>query len=91
MAPRPREVTVVYRGIPHTFDLLICRHALVQCQVKGELDSMETLAIEVGVSRSTASRFFSGRQTSLAVTLKILDALHLRFEDVAKPQMGDAA
>src|SRR5258708_36144932 len=85
MATRPREVTVFYRGIASQMNLVTCRRALVHCQVRGELDSMESLADKVGVSRSTASRFFSGRPTSLAVTLKILDALHLRFEDAARP------
>lgn len=73
-----------YRGIAYQLDLVRCRHGLVDCQVKGELDSMESLADRVGISRSTASRFFSGRPTSLAVTLKILDALHLTFPDVAQ-------
>jgi transcriptional regulator with XRE-family HTH domain len=75
---------VSYRGIAHQLDLVRCRLGLVDCQVKGELDSMESLAGKVGISRSTASRFFSGRPTSLAVTLKILDALHLTFPDVAQ-------
>lgn len=77
----PKYVRVVYRGIPHVLDLVVCRYALVTCQVEGELESMESLAAKVNVSRSTASRFFSGRQTSLTVTLKILDALHLTFEE----------
>jgi transcriptional regulator with XRE-family HTH domain len=64
-------------------DLVQCRRALVECQVKGELDSMESLANAVGVSRSTASRFFAGKPTSLTVTLRILDTLHLRFDEVA--------
>src|SRR5215467_8159001 len=50
---------------------------------------MEGLAVKVGVSRSTASRFFSGRPTSLKVTLNIMAALHLKFEHVAKPQLDD--
>jgi hypothetical protein len=85
MATRPKEVTVFYRGIAYLLNLVACRRALVGCQVMDELDSMESLANKVGVSRSTASRFFSGRPTSLAVTLRILGALHLRFEDVARP------
>jgi hypothetical protein len=89
MASRPRQVTVWYRGIPYTLDLVRCRRALVDRQVEGELDSMERLAGAVGISRSTASRFFSGRATSLAVTLKILDALHLTFEQVAIPVADD--
>jgi transcriptional regulator with XRE-family HTH domain len=91
MAARPRQVTVWYRGIPYTLDLIRCRRALVTRQVEGELDSMESLAKVVGISRSTASRFFSGRPTSLAVTLRILDALHLKFEDVAAPVVEDQA
>jgi hypothetical protein len=59
----------------------------VDCQVKGEFDSMEQLAAAVSVSRSTASRFFSGRPTSLTVTKRILDALHLKFEDVLTPEI----
>jgi transcriptional regulator with XRE-family HTH domain len=85
MATRPRSVIVWYRGIPYTLDLLRCRRALVQRQIEGDLDSMERLANTVGISRSTASRFFSGRPTSLAVTLRILEALHLTFTDVARP------
>ena len=88
---RPRQVTVWYRGIPYTLDLVCCRRALVARQVDGELDGMESLANAVGVSRSTASRFFSGRQTSLAVTLRILEALQLKFGDAATPSLGDQA
>jgi hypothetical protein len=58
----------------------------VECQVKRELTSIQDLADRTGFSRSTASRFFSGRATSLAVTLKILSTLHLDFDDVAKPE-----
>jgi len=91
MASRPKQVTVLYRGIPYTLDLVRCRRALVSRQVEGELDSMESLANAVGISRSTASRFFSGRPTSLAVTLRILDALHLKFEEVATPVAEEEA
>ncbi len=85
MSTRPRQATVWYRGIPYAIDLVTCRRALVNRQVEGELDSMEGLAKAVGVSRSTASRFFAGRPTSLSVTLKILATLRLKFEEVAKP------
>ena len=91
MASRPRQVTVWFRGIPYTLDLVRCRRALVARQVDGDLDSMESLANAVGISRSTASRFFSGRPTPLAVTLKILEALHLKFEEVATPVVEDQA
>jgi transcriptional regulator with XRE-family HTH domain len=75
---------VRYRGLPYEIDLMRCRRALVERQVAGEFDSMESLADGLGISRSTASRFFSGRGTSLAVLLKMLGALHLTFEDVAR-------
>jgi hypothetical protein len=91
MASRPATVTVWYRGIPYSLNLVRCRRALVDRQVAGELDSMESLAKAVGVSRSTASRFFSGRGTSLTVTLAILKVLKLRFDDVAKPQREEDA
>ena len=91
MASRPTQTMVWYRGIAFMLDLVVCRRALVLRQVKGEFDSMEGLAQAVGVSRSTASRFFSGRPTSLAVTLRMLSALHLRFADVATPVVVDAA
>jgi hypothetical protein len=91
MATRPRRVTVRYRGIPYSLNLVICRRALVARQVDGDLDSMESLADAVVISRSTASRFFSGKPTSLAVTLKILEVLKLKFSDVASPETEDEA
>ena len=90
-AARPRLVTVSYRGMPYTLNLAKCRRALVYRQVEGQLDSIESLAAAVGVSRSTASRFFSGRTTSLAATLKILAVLRLKFEDVTRPEPEDQA
>lgn len=63
----PKYVTVWYRGIPYTLDLVCCRRALVERQVAGELSCMEDLAGAIGISRSTTSRFFSGRPTSLMV------------------------
>ncbi len=84
-ASRPRYVTVWYRGVGYRLDLVRCRRALVDRQIQDGLDSMETLALKIGASRSTVSRFFSGRQTSLKITLEILQALNLAFEDVATP------
>lgn len=92
MADRPRRVSVRYRGVPYSLNLVRCRRALVDCHVRGDFESMEELADGVGVSRSTASRFFSGLPTSLAVTKKILDALGLKFSDALTPESeGDAA
>ena len=89
---RPSQVVVRYHGIPHTLDLLRCRRALVGCQVEDKFTGMESLAGQIRISRSTVSRFFGGRNTSLAVTLKILGALGLQFDDVVKLcDTGDAA
>ena len=82
---RPQTVIASYRGILYEVDLLTCRRALVQRQVEGEHESMESLARACGLSRSTVSRFFSGRPTSLTVMLKILAELRLAFDDVARP------
>jgi transcriptional regulator with XRE-family HTH domain len=88
----PDRITVRYRGTAYTFHLLRCRRALVMSQVDGQFDSMESLANAAGISRSTASRFFAGRSTSLTVTLKILDALRLTFDEVAEPDAsGDGS
>ncbi len=80
---RPDSVAVWYRDIAYDLNLMKCRRALIERQVEGELSSMEGLAESIGISRSTTSRFFSGRATSLAVTLKILTKLGLKFEQVA--------
>jgi hypothetical protein len=76
---------VWYRGIPFILDLVKCRRALVGCQIQGKFDRMEELADACGISRSTASRFFGGRQTSLTVTKKVLAEMGLKFEDVIRP------
>jgi len=89
MTTRPRQARVHYKGLPYVLDLVRCRRALVERQVEGDLDSMGSLAVAVGISRSTASRFFAGRPTSLTVTLRILEALHLKFEEVARLEDHD--
>jgi len=88
---RPGWVIVYYRDTMWKLSLIDCRRSLVRRQIDAEFDSMEQLAQGVGVSRSTASRFFSGRPTSLRVTLAILKALKLEFDDVAKPYDPDEA
>jgi hypothetical protein len=40
-ADRPKRVSVRYRGVPYSLNLVRCRRALVDCQVKGEFDSMD--------------------------------------------------
>ncbi len=79
---RPKRVIVNFDSIDYEMDLTICRQARVRRQVDGEFDSMERLADSVGLSRSTISRFFAGRQMSLKVALAILDKLKLTFDQV---------
>jgi DNA-binding XRE family transcriptional regulator len=68
-----------------------CREALIRCQVDGKLDSIQGMAKELGISRSTASRFFSGKPGSLTITLLILDKLGLHFDDVFRRSDLDGA
>ena len=82
---RPARAVVSFRGFDYEMNVPVCRHALVQRQVDGEFDTMDGLASAIGRSRSTASRFFSGRQMSLTVALAVLDKLKLRFEEVFTP------
>ena len=82
---RPRRAIVSFRGIDYEMNLPVLRLALVRRQVAGEFDSMEQLATAIDYSRSTASRFFAGRQTSLPVALVVLGKLKLKFEDVFTP------
>ena len=86
-AKRPASATLVYRGVPYTLDLMRCRQALVQRQVEGELATMDAAA--AGTSRSIASRFFGGRTVSLDMTLRLLSALRLEFNDVARAREAD--
>ena len=85
---RPTEAIVIYRGSPWRIDLVRCRRALVHRQVDGLYHNMASLAAAANVSRSTASRFFSGKSTSVTATLRILKALKLEFADVATPVDG---
>jgi hypothetical protein len=78
----PRRAVVNFDGVDYEMNVLACRHALVRRRVDGEFPSMQGLADSVGRSRSTVSRFFGGRQTSLPVALTILGSLQLGFGDV---------
>jgi DNA-binding XRE family transcriptional regulator len=82
-----RRTIVNFRGIDHEMNLSVLRLALVHRQVDGDFDSMEGLAEAIGISRSTVSRFFAGRPTSLTVALAVLDKLKLKFEEVFTPTL----
>jgi hypothetical protein len=79
---------VYYRGIPHELDLAACNRALVKREVEGAFASVAGLAKVAKVSRSTATRFLGGRRTSLGVALRMVAALGLCFEEVARPVDG---
>lgn len=87
----PTSVIIRPNGVLFELDLIACRRALARRQVDGDFDSIEGLAKTVGCSRSTASRFFSGRPTSLKLVLATLAVLKLRFEDVARPWTSDVS
>jgi transcriptional regulator with XRE-family HTH domain len=82
---RPNTVIVEFCGVPHSLDLLACRRALVRHQVEGEFFTLAALGVATGISRSTVSRFFSGRVEYLPTVLKVLAALGLSFDEVATP------
>ena len=85
----PAVATVIYKGMPYMLDLHRCRRALILRQVEGELGGLTEVAAKAGMSRSIASRFFSGRRTSLRAALRILAILRLDFTDVARPAEKD--
>ena len=73
---------VSFEGVKYEMDRHAIRVALVHRQVAGEFHTKEELADAVGCSRSTISRYLSGRSGSLAVALRVLEKLQLRFDDV---------
>jgi transcriptional regulator with XRE-family HTH domain len=79
-----RGLPIVYfRCEAHEMDDRACRVALLRRQVdRKAADSMQGLADELGISRSTASRWFRGQPGSLPMTLRMLDKLGLRFDEV---------
>lgn len=80
-----RYSIIWFRGAPYLVDRILCRKALVRRQLEGELDNMTSLAVAASVSRSTASRMFSGRSVSLAALLRMLKVLRLEFDEVCTP------
>ena len=75
-------VIVFYRNLPHIMNMRVLNRAMRDKQIARDFDSIEGLAVRIKCSRSTVSRFFSGRNTSLAITLRILEALDLDFGQV---------
>jgi len=80
---------VRFENVAYTMNTTVVRVALVRQQCEGLFHVRQELADAVGASRSTVSRFISGKPVSLQLTLKILDKLDLRFEDVFTRQESD--
>jgi hypothetical protein len=85
----PAVAAVTFKGVPYMLDLHRCRRALILGEVEVEFDGLTEVAAKAGMSRSTASRFFSGRRTSLWAALRVLAVLRLDFTDVARPAEKD--
>ncbi len=82
---RRRSASAIYwfDGYPFRVDLAAIDRALFARIVAGKYKSREHFAESFGRSRSTVSRFFSGRGAGLPVFLEILNELELKFDDVA--------
>ncbi len=88
---RGHRAVVRFEGIAYEMDLRVLRVALVHRQVQGEFHRKEQLAEAVGCSRSTVSRFLSGRDVSLQIALAVLKALHVRFDEVYRRCADDGS
>ena len=71
---------------PRQLDLDMMRRAITRLVIAGRLgdQTMEDLGQRAGMSRSTVSRIFSGRVTSLRKLRAMLVVLGLTFDDVVR-------
>src|SRR5215831_7271703 len=86
---RPASVILAFGGHPHRVDLAAIERGFFAQVVAGKYDSREDIAKAIGRSRSTVSRLFGGRSTSVRVFLEVVNELGLMFEDVATPVRED--
>ena len=86
---RPTSTVVSFYGRPHRINLDAIERRFLRHVVEGRYSDKAGFAKEIGLSRSTLSRFLRGRQTSLKIVLRVLRALELKFDDVATPLDGD--
>ncbi len=75
------RVVVRFNGVDYEMDLTAVQLALTRRQVEGEFHRKEQLSEAEGRSRSTVSRWFAGKPTSLPVALSLLEKLGLSFDD----------
>lgn len=76
---------MIFGGHPYWFDAGRCWRRYIELLVGGDVSGLDDLAVNVGVSRSTVSRFLSGRSTAPITVRRMLNDLGLRFEDVFEP------
>ena len=81
----PRWAIVNFEHRPYVLDLDAMRRAIVRGQLAGKFGHRDELAAKAEVSRSSLSRCVMGRTTSLALTVRILNCLHLEFDAVCQP------
>ena len=74
-----------FDGHPYRFHVAELERAFFRGVVAGRFTTKEQFSGLIGVSRSTGSRVFRGRNTSLKVALRVLAELELKFDDVAYP------
>src|SRR5215831_15127434 len=86
---RPDWAIVSFKSLPYVLHVRALRRALIARAVDNEFSTIGELADRARVSRSTVSRFFAGRSTSLEVAFAILRELELAFEDVCSPLEGE--
>jgi hypothetical protein len=80
---------VHFKGFPHVLCLRALRRALLARAIVKDFGTTAELATRIGASRSTVSRLFGGRTTSIGVAVAALTELKLDFEDVCWPLEGD--
>jgi hypothetical protein len=80
---------VQYKGLSYLLNLRGLWRGLLGRATAGEFSTIRELADRSGNSRSTVSRFFAGRATSIDATLAVLKELNLDFEDVCRPLDDD--
>jgi hypothetical protein len=88
-------ITVVDNGgrPTHEVDVGRCRQRLTELRARREdIETTSAFAGLAGVSEPTAARFLAGgHRMRIATVRRILRALDLRFEEVARPIRGSDA
>ena len=86
---KPAWAIVYLKGFPHLLHLRALRRALLDRAIVGEDHAIMDVAKKLGISRSTLSRLFSGRNVSIDMLRPVLLKLGLEFERVCFPLEGE--